>query len=227
MDTLKSPAVAARTRPPPTGRRAPAAAAPQCLLSPPVLAASNAAAPVVALPLTEGTEAERTRAANLVMQGVLKQEQARDAAVTKLLAQVAELEGRLQRLEQKSAADEQRQLAAEQARQAAEQARVAAAKAAERNRARQLNPACKDFWFSRNYNNAPWNWPEFSGTYLKDAHQWPGVLEEMEDAVDFNHFMGGVVEFDSGEAQSRWSLHRNDQLMLLKEIFNNPDVVDR
>jgi hypothetical protein len=141
MNALTSPAVAARTRPPPTGRRAPAAAAPRRLLAPALLAASKkGAAPATAVSLTKGTEAERNRAAGLVLQGLLKQESARDEAVSQLTAKVAALESRLQKLELKAAAA--------QAPQPAEQTQKAAA---DGNRAEQLNPGCTKFWKSRNY----------------------------------------------------------------------------
>lgn len=208
MNALASPAAVARTRPPPTGRRAPAAAAPRRLLAPPVLATPKkaAAAPVASVSLTKGTEAERNRAAGLVLQGLLKQESARDEAVTKLLAQVAKLESRVQQLEKAAAA---------QAPQPAEQMQKAASQS---NRAEQLNPGCKAYWKSRGYTSPPWKSNDFLGTRLLYAHNWPTCVEKMQKARNF-----------SDVPTSLWWQQEYDQRAsaALKKIFNDRNVVDR
>ena len=200
----------ARPRAPlPPSRRV--AAASRRLLAPPVLAAKQSS---TGLALTKLTEPER-RIAGMVMQGLLKQETQRDSAVAALTSAVKALERRVKALEQKllvkeqkrQAAEQQRRVKAleqkllveEQKRQAAEQKR----QAEERNRARQLNPACTAFWKSRcEYDHAPWNWDVFAGTQLGVAHAWPRVVKVLGDSDDFDDIDVGEWGFWAGSVEA-------------------------
>jgi hypothetical protein len=102
-------------------------------------------------------------------------------AITALRAQLPSVEKLVRSV--LLAHNQQQEAAAKAA--AAKQAAAAAAAvekaAAERNRARQLNPACTAFWTSRHYKSAPWRWDVFQGSDLEYAHEWPHLIADMRE----------------------------------------------
>jgi multidrug efflux pump subunit AcrA (membrane-fusion protein) len=118
--------------------------------------------------------------------GAITALQAQLPAVEKLLR--SELRVREQHAQAAAAAKAQADAVAAAAAKAnavaAQQAAAAAAvakQAAERNRARQLNPACTAFWTSRGYESAPWRWDTFEGSRLEHAHEWPPLIADMRE----------------------------------------------
>ena len=142
------------------------------------------------------------------------------AANPDLTAQVKRLETRVAALEEVLQVQLQKQHAKEQQLQEAKRAAVKkqeeAQRAAERNRARQLNPACTAFWTSRGYDRAPWKWNIFVETSLGVAHAWPRVVKELR-------YHGDFFDVDVKEWGFSYASHQG---LALREIHQDCDVCD-
>lgn len=182
-------------------------------VAPPVMAAlkKNAAA------ASTMSEADQSRVAELVLQGLLKHEHERNTVVTQLLSKVSSLESRVNVLEQQQAAAEEQKRQQQAAQVAAAEKMRQKQAAAERNRARQLNPACTVFWTSRGYDDAPWNWENFANTNLNVAHRWPGVLAVMEDGTNFDTLNAHY---------SSWNIRFSNEVDALRDIYDDDDLFD-
>lgn len=78
------------------------------------------------------------------------------------------------------------------------------------NRARQLNPACTEFWKSRGYDYPPWRWDCFEGSFLADAHEWPPFLDGLEaEGTDY---------------ANQWNGWSDDQRDAFENIVNEDSV---